>query len=198
MAGRFDSWRQAIEDSPELEWAEDLLPRLPQRPQVLELGSGGARGPTQMMAEAGSLVGVDISIEQVRAARRRCPGATFIHADMTQIGFDPESFDAVVSVYALNHVPRSDLPGLLQRCAAWLRPGGYLLASFGCNGSEGIQDDWLGVPMVFSSYTPIETADLIRRAGLSIEREEVVAIVEPEGAARFLWILARKPARPSR
>lgn len=196
MAARFDAWRQGIEGSPELEWAEDLLARLPDDPQLLELGSGGARGPTRMLAEAGSLVGVDISIEQVKAAERRCPEATFLHADMTEIEFEPESFDAIVSVNVFNHIPRSDLPRLVERCAAWLRPGGYFLASFGRSGDEGIQDDWLGVPMFFASYTEAETLGLIPRAGLTIERNKVVPIIEPEGDARFLWILARKP--PSR
>jgi ubiquinone/menaquinone biosynthesis C-methylase UbiE len=190
IAERFDAWREEIEGSPELGWTEDLLARLPERPRLVELGSGGARGPTRMLAGAGSLVGVDISSEQVRAARRRCPEATFVHADMTEIDFEPESFDAVVSVYAFNHVPRSDLPRLLECCASWLRRGGYLLASFGCSGAEGVEHNWLGVPMFFASYAEDETRELVRNAGFELVRDEVVPIVEPEGDARFLWILA--------
>jgi SAM-dependent methyltransferase len=197
IADRFDVWRQRIEGSPELEWAEDLLARLPEDPDLLELGSGGARGPTQKLAKAGRLIGVDISIEQVKAAERRCPDASFLHGDMTEIELEPESFDAVVSVYVFNHVPRRDLPTLVERCASWLRPGGYLLASFGRSGGEGIEDDWLGVPMFFASYSEQETLDFVRRAGLTIERSEVVPIIEPEAeVGNFLWVLARKP--PSR
>jgi SAM-dependent methyltransferase len=194
MSARFDAWRQGIEGSPELEWAEDLLTRLPGDPDLLELGSGGARGPTVMLATAGQLTGVDISLEQARAAARRCPEARFLHADFIKVELEPESFDAVVSVYVFNHVPRRDLPGLLERCTTWLRPGGYLLASFGHSGTEGIQDDWLGVPMFFASYSEEETLDFVRRAGLMIERNEVVPIIEPdEGEGSFLWVLARKP-----
>ena len=194
IAERYDSWSVRGEGSPELEWATDLLARLPERPRLLELGSGAARGPTRMLAEAGSLTGIDISMEQVRAARRRCPDATFIRADMTEISFEPESFDAVVSVYAFNHLPRADLPLLLDRCSVWLRPGGYLVANFGSSAEEGVEDDWLGVPMFFASYAEPETVELVQAAGFVIERSEVVPIVEPEkGEARFLWIRARKP-----
>lgn len=194
VSARFDAWRQGIEGSPELEWAEDLLVRLRDDPDLLELGSGGARGPTRMLAKAGRLTGVDISIEQVKAAQKRCPDASFLHADMTEIELEPESFDAVVSFYVFNHVPRRDLPRLVERSASWLRPGGYLLASFGRSSTEGIQDDWLGVPMFFASYSEAETLDFVRHAGLTIERSEVVPIFEPhEGEARFLWVLARKP-----
>jgi hypothetical protein len=75
----------------------------------------------------------------------------------------------------------------------WLQPGGYLLATFGVSGSEGVEDDWLGVPMFFASYTGAENRALARAVGLVIEQDEVVPIAEPEGEARFQWLLARKP-----
>ena len=92
------------------------------------------------------------------------------------------------------HLPRADLPGVLERIAVWLRPGGYLLATFGRSGSEGVQDDWLGVPMFFGSYTDDESLALLGAAGLEPLRVEAVPIVEPEeGEASFLWVLARRP-----
>jgi SAM-dependent methyltransferase len=199
MADRFDTWRAAIEGSPEPAWIADLLTHLPAEPDILELGSGAAVAPTKLLAGRGNLVGVDISAEQVRRARERCPGARFVHADMTEIDFEEGSFDAVVSVYVFNHIPRADLPPLLIKIAGWLRPGGYLLASFGLSGSESVQDEWLGVPMFFASYTEGENRELVQAAGLEIERDEVVPIVEPEeGEARFHWLLAaRRPPSPA-
>jgi SAM-dependent methyltransferase len=194
IANRYAAWRNAIEGSPELEWVEALLSRLPQHPDVLELGCGQAAEPTRLLADRGRLIGVDISREQLRHARKSCPGGDFREADITAVDFDPESFDAVVSIYVFNHVPRADLPPLLARIGRWLRSGGYLLATFGRSGTEGVQGDWLGVPMFFASYPEEENRDLVRLAGLEIARDEVVAIVEPdEGEARFQWILARKP-----
>jgi SAM-dependent methyltransferase len=197
MAERFASWREEIEGSPELEWVERLLALLPETPDVLELGSGQAAAPTRTLAARARLVGVDISAEQVRRARGRCPQATFLHADMTKIEFDDESFDAVVSVYVFNHVPRDELPALIARVGRWLRPGGYLLASFGVSGTLGVvEPDWLGVPMFFASFTEDENLGLVQDAGLEIVRDEVATIQEPEGEGRFHWILAWKP--PSR
>jgi ubiquinone/menaquinone biosynthesis C-methylase UbiE len=194
MADRFDAWRHGIEGSPEIEWVEDLLARLPERPEILELGSGAGVAPTRLLAERGKLTGVDISVEQVRRARKRCPGARFIHADFTEVVFEGRSFDAVASIYVFNHVPRADVRPLLAKIATWLRPGGYLLATFGISGGEGVQDDWLGVPMFFASHTEEENRELLRAAGLEIERDEVIPILEPEeGEARFQWLLARRP-----
>lgn len=192
MADRYASWRAECEGSPELEWVDMFLQRLPDTPEVLELGCGQAEEPTLRLAERGRLTGVDISAEQLRRARERCPDATFIQADITELELESASFDGVASLYVFNHVPRADLPRLLRRVAWWLRPGGCLLATFGRSGGEGVEDDWLGVPMFFASYTEAENRELVRQAGLQIERDEVVPIVEPEGEARFQWILARK------
>jgi predicted TPR repeat methyltransferase len=97
----------------------------------------------------------------------------------------------------LKHVPRGELPSLLSRIVRRLEPGGYLLASFGCSGTEAVQDDWLGIAMFFASYTAEETRDLLHGAGFELIRDEVVTIVEPdEGEARFLWVVARRKAAP--
>jgi len=193
MAERFGAWRGEIMGSSEAEWVADLLGRLPTEPKILELCCGAASPTTMLLAEHGDLLGIDFSSEQLRRARDRCPGARFVEADVTDVEFVEGAYDAVVSVYAFNHVPRADLPELLAKIGRWLRPGGHLLASFGRSGGEGIQEDFLGVPMFFASYTEEGNRELVQAAGLEIERDEVVAIIEPEyGEARFHWILARK------
>lgn len=191
MAERFGVWRGEIEGSPELEWVDLLLSKLPPTPDVLELGCGAAAEPTRRLARRGRLTGIDLSAEQLRRARENCPEAEFREADMTEVEFEGGSFDAVVSLYAFNHVPRAELAELVPRIAKWLRPGGYLLATFGCSGGEGIEEGWLGVPMFFASFTEDENRSLLRAAGFQLERDEVVPIREPDGEARFHWILAR-------
>jgi SAM-dependent methyltransferase len=193
MAERFAVWRDECVGSPELDWVQDLIALLPGKPEVLELGCGAAEEPTLLLAERGRLLGIDISGEQLRRARERCPLGTFVQGDIIELELEPESFDAVVALYVFNHVPRADLPTLVERVAAWLRPGGYLLATFGISGGEGVEDDWLGVPMFFASYTEAENRALVRAAAFVIERDEVVPIAEPEGEARFQWLLTRKP-----
>jgi SAM-dependent methyltransferase len=195
MADRYADWQSTITGSPRLRFLDELLGRLPIRPDVLELGSGAAVRSTRVLAERGTLTGVDISAEQVRRARERVPGATFLHADMTEIEFAAESFDAVVAFYVFNHLPRADLPPLIDRVARWLRPGGHLLATFGASESaEGVQIEWCGVPMFFSSFSAEENRRFVRESGLELVLDEVVAQDEgEEGRAEFLWVLARKP-----
>jgi SAM-dependent methyltransferase len=77
------------------------------------------------------VTGVDISDVQIERARRLVPRATFVRADATTVEFAPGSCDAVVTLFALIHIPLAEQPLLLTRIGSWLRPGGWLLATAG-------------------------------------------------------------------
>jgi cyclopropane fatty-acyl-phospholipid synthase-like methyltransferase len=192
IAERFGAWRAAIEGSPDDEWLAELLGKVPDRADVLELGCGQGEAARRIVDAGHRYVGIDISAEQLRRARALVPEADFRHGDLSKLAVDEESFDAVVSLYVFGHLPRAELPALLERIADWLRPGGRLLATFGRSGWEGVEDDFIGVPMFFGSYTDEDTLALLERAGFVAERAEVVPIVEPEGDASFLWVLAAR------
>jgi cyclopropane fatty-acyl-phospholipid synthase-like methyltransferase len=193
IAGRFGAWRLGIKGSPDEEWLAQLLGRLPAEADILELGCGQGIIARRVVDAGHKYVGVDLSDEQLRRARSLVPEAEFRHGDLTELDVEAASLDAVISIYVLNHLERADLADLVPRISTWLRPAGYLLATFGKSGTEGVQADWLGVPMFFGSYTEQETVALLRDAGFQLERAEVVPIVEPEeGAASFLWVLARR------
>jgi cyclopropane fatty-acyl-phospholipid synthase-like methyltransferase len=198
LAPRFGAWRAAIGGSPDEEWVGALLAELPAGGRILELGCGDGEPVGRLLAGRFDYTGVDLSREQLARAAASIPAGRFIHADYTTLDLEPGSLPAVVAIYTFNHVPRAELPPLLGRIHEWLAPGGVLLASFGRSGGEGVEHDWLGVPMFFGSYTDAETRELITDGGFRIERDEVVPIQEPEGEASFLWVLARAQGRAAR
>jgi cyclopropane fatty-acyl-phospholipid synthase-like methyltransferase len=186
----FADWREFIVDDPRREWEGELASRLEDGARLLELGCGSGPPETKRLAQRFALTGVDISPQQVERARAAIPEAVFICADFTDLELPPGSFDAVASFYAFNHVPRDLLAPLLQRAHGWLVPRGWLLAAFGTTDTEGWTGDWLGAPTFFSSYPPETNLQLVREAGFTIERDEVVELQEPEGPVRFQWVLA--------
>jgi len=188
MADTWAEWSGQITDDPRRRWLIKLLERLADG-DVLELGCGDGSRETPTLAARYRTTGVDISAEQLRRARGRVPNATFVHADLTEVDFPAHSFDAVCAFYVLNHVPRDLLPALFARVRAWLRPGGYFLATLGANDVENWHGEWLGVPMYFSSHVPERNRELL--ADFTLVEDEVVTIVEPEGEVSFHWILAR-------
>ena len=186
----FAAWREEIVDDPRREWEAQLVERLEPGARLLELGCGAGSPETKRLAETFALTGVDISPRQVERARAAIPEARFVCADFTELELPAGSFDAVAAFYSFNHVPRDLLAPLLERAHSWLVPGGLLLTAFGVSDTEGWTGDWLGAPTFFSSFPAEVNSRLMREAGFTIERDEVVLFQEPEGPARFQWVLA--------
>jgi SAM-dependent methyltransferase len=193
VADRYFEWASSFQ-TPAMGWLDDLLGQLEPKSDVLDLGCGRGVPFTRRLADRHRVLGVDISAVQIDRARSLVPEAEFLHADATQLNLLPESFDAVVSFFMLGHVPPDEQEPLLQRIAAWLRPGGLLLATMAISGTEAIDPDWLGAPMYFASHVPETNRALVRLAGIQILRDRIVPHHEPgHGDVSFMWILARKP-----
>lgn len=187
----FAEWRERIVGDPRDEWAGDLASRLHEGARVLELGCGSGSPETRRLAHRFAVTGVDISPRQVERARAAIPEASFIVADLTELELPAASYDAVASFYVFNHVPRDLLAPLLGRIQGWLVDGGWLLTAFGISDMEGWTGNWLGAPTFFSSFPAEVNSRLVREAGFTLERDEVVVFEEPEGKAKFQWVLAR-------
>ena len=177
-----------------LRWVQHLLGLLAEDSLVLDLGCGSGEPATRMLAEQHRVIGVDASAQQLGLAARAAPSALFVQADMTRLALRPQSVDAVASFYATGHVPSRSHRRLLGEVAEWLRPGGVLLTSFPLTRGDGVEPEWLGVPMFFGGVGEAATHAALTAAGLVIEHWEVVP--EDEGDGRivsFGWVVARKP-----
>ena len=72
-------------------------------------------------------------------------------------------------------------------------PGGLLIATMGTQSSPGgVEDDWLGAPMYWSSYDSRTNVRLVREAGLAIVQAREERVEEHGEEVAFLWIVARK------
>ncbi|HEY3561439.1 MAG TPA: class I SAM-dependent methyltransferase [Kribbella sp.] len=169
-------------------WLEELTARLAPGSRVLDLGCGSGVPVARTLTTADHhVVGVDISEVQIARARELVPEAEFINADAMTLEFDPGSFDAVVSLYALIHLPLHEQPQLLARIAGWLRPGGCFLCTTGNTAWTGTEDDWLdgGAPMWWSHADAATYRGWIIEAGLTIDAESFVP--EGEGGHGLFW-----------
>ena len=187
----FAAWRERIVGDPREKWADELVARLQNDARVLELGCGAGSPETKRLARRFAVTGVDISPRQVERARAAIPETEFVCADFTELELPAGSFDAVVSFYVFNHVPRELLAPLLASIHGWLVPRGWLLTAFGQSDNPGWTGEWLGAQTFFAGFPPEVNSRLVREAGFAIERDEVVTFEEPEGPASFQWVLAQ-------
>jgi ubiquinone/menaquinone biosynthesis C-methylase UbiE len=176
-------------------WSAELLARLPERGHVLDLGCGcGVPVARRLTAAGHQVTGVDISDVQIERARSLVPDATFIRADATALDLPPATFDAVVCLYALIHMPLDQQPRLLHDIARWLRPGGWLLATTGQDAWTGTQDNWLGGPatMWWSHTDAAAYRSWLRQSGLQVTDQRFI----PEGDSGHALFWARRGRPP--
>lgn len=74
-----------------------------------------------------AVVGMDVSRTVAAAARARWPGLPFLAADACALPFRAASFDLIVSISTLDHLPPHLLPTALGQLRDVLKPGGCLI-----------------------------------------------------------------------
>ncbi len=178
-------------------WLAPLFELLPVRSRILDLGCGCGVPTDRLLARRFRVTGVDISDTQIDRARRLVPEAEFIRDDMTRVAFPPESFGAIVSLYALIHVPRGEQRDPLTSMNSWLRRDGLLLMIAGHTAWTGIQQNWLGSrSKMYWSHPSAETyARWLKAIGFEMIRQAFV----PEGDGGHELFFSRKTTaeRPS-
>lgn len=183
------------EATAELNLLDDLVACLPDGARVLDLGCGAGVPVTSYLAGRFDVTGVDVSAAQIALARQHVPNATFIQADMTALDFPAATFDAVVSFYAIIHIPREEHPALLCNVRRLLRPGGQVLLSMGANDNpDDTEHNWLdgGAPMYWSHYDRATNLRLLREAGFTILDERVIMEDEAFGGGQHLFVRAMR------
>jgi ubiquinone/menaquinone biosynthesis C-methylase UbiE len=104
--------------------------------------------------------------------------------DMRELPFEAETFDAIVSAYAVDHLNGEGITAALSEASRVLKPGGeFLLMVVG-------REFWLNLafgPLLLHSHirSPEGWADLLRDAGFQI--------IEQGTKPATFYVLARKP-----
>lgn len=171
----------------------DLERRIPAGGSILDLGCGTGVPYDRYFASRGFRVtGVDFSPKHLAIAVKNVPQASFIQGDIAHTNFDQGSFDAVLLLYSLFHIPRKEHAEVLMNVGKMLKPGGMLMATLGTAESEYSEEqNWAGASsMAWSSWSPEHYRHLLRLSyfNMILERYEG----KPGDVEFHLWILAEK------
>jgi ubiquinone/menaquinone biosynthesis C-methylase UbiE len=163
--------------------------------KVLELGCGAGVPCTQAFVKQGfDVTGVDISAAQIALAHQHVPEATLIQADMMSLSFKPETFDAIVALYSIFHLPKEEQGVMIRQIEGWLKEGGWLLLNLHSNEGNHMIDDWMGVKMFSSGLGVDGNREMFKNEGAMLKVVEDEVAVEKVGRLeeRFHWLLAVK------
>jgi ubiquinone/menaquinone biosynthesis C-methylase UbiE len=178
---------------PRMQWLKKLLNRLQPNSSVLDLGCGSGDPADIEIAKKHKVTGVDISQTQIDLARHKVPHGNFIHGDAGSVNFPSASFDAVISFYTLEHIPREEHGSVLGHIYQWLKAGGFLLISMEAGDFDDVMGHWLGVPMFISCFNPEMMKKLVIHEGFDVLETAIETQMEGEVEVPYHWILARKP-----
>ena len=183
-----------VSDKPNImeeRFLKKLLKSLPKNPHVLDFGCGiGVPFDKYLTKHKCKVTGIDISQKHINEAKKNVPKAKFIKGDFSKIDFQ-ETFDAIISFYAIFHIPREEHKGLFLKMADLLKEKGKILITLGTSGTEGEEKDWVGAPkMAWSQYDPETYKKLLENTGFKILK----AIFEgqPGDEEYHFWVLAEK------
>jgi ubiquinone/menaquinone biosynthesis C-methylase UbiE len=189
IAEQYDEYRSHFSDIAELDAFVSIV-----KPggRVLDAGCGTGIVARALVDNGYQVTGIDISQKMLDLANRRVPEATFEVGDMTALQYEDESFDGIVSTYAVFHIPRTKHYSLFLDFHRILRKGGALLFGIGSketDGTDGVWkwEDFQSVPMFWSYYPPSKTVELLVSAGFQI----VFARNVEQAGETHHWILAR-------
>ncbi|WP_256686721.1 class I SAM-dependent methyltransferase [Halococcus qingdaonensis] len=155
-------------DRPHLDW---LCDRLADGARVLDAGCGAGVPVAERLADDHDVVGVDLSREQLRRARKDVAQARFVQGDMSALGFVDDGFDAICALFSLIHVPLDEHARVAAAFHRVLRPGGLAVLTVGGDeGWDGTNPDWLetGVEMRWSFPDTETSARQFADAGFEI------------------------------
>ncbi|MFD1676011.1 class I SAM-dependent methyltransferase [Alicyclobacillus fodiniaquatilis] len=118
---------------------------------LLEIGAGTGQDSLFFIDNGIEATATDMSGEMVRLCREKNLSA--YQMDFYNLEFPTESFDAVWSLNCLLHVPKRDLPSVLEGIRDVLKPGGlFYLGVYGGEDSEGVWEGDSSVPKRFFSF----------------------------------------------
>lgn len=107
-------WASTLSESFWQAQYDSLQKHLP-KGKILDLGCGYGRDSYHLSEIGYQVVGVDISTEMVKLASVRVPKARFFVQSFYELDFPPQFFDAFWAANTLHHIPRKNLPDVLEK-----------------------------------------------------------------------------------
>lgn len=132
---------------------EHLEKLLSEQDKILDLGCGPGNVARLLQKEKKlQYLGLDLSDEMIRLARKNNAEGAFEVGDITQCNFPLQQFDCIVVSFSMVHLQTEDAKELLVRAVRWLKKDGYLYLSFMEGKKPGYEQTSFSVDPIFFNY----------------------------------------------
>jgi cyclopropane fatty-acyl-phospholipid synthase-like methyltransferase len=162
--------------------------------RLLDMGCGAGEPFARSFVDHGwTATGVDFSQRMLALAAKYVPEMKTIPADIRQVEFPPGSFDAIIAIYSLFHIPSSMHFSLLEKFHRWLVPRGKALFTYATKEYTGSDEfdgykKFMGQELFYSHKNPERLYADLKKIGFAIESTDYRDI----GNEIFLWVTVSK------
>jgi len=168
-----------------------LIFGLSDRAKILDMGCGTGIPYDRYLGDKGfQITGIDFVGNHIEMAMENVPEGTYVECDFTKMNLNKASFSAIVSFYAVFHVPKEEHEYLLHQMDSLLESGGMILMTLGTQYGDSFKDDWCGTSMVWSSHAIDTYRRMFAQYYLDIVMEDFEG--KPGDDEYHWWVLLRK------
>ncbi|HEU5334852.1 MAG TPA: class I SAM-dependent methyltransferase [Terriglobales bacterium] len=180
------------------EWLDDFAARTAGLEPVCDLGCGPAHISRYLHGRGLRALGLDLSLGNLRQARRLNPALELMQGDMLALPFGAQSLGGIAAFYSIIHLEHAEIPPAIREMRRVLRLGGWLLLAFHL-GYERLHEEELWghhIQLDVNLFSLSEIKTHVAQAGLAVEKavERDPYAPEVEYQSRRGYILARRAA----
>lgn len=162
---------------------------------VLDVGCGAGTKSNYLINRKLRVVGIDLSEEMIKIARKEVPLGQFITMDLDDIEELPNSFDGIFMQAILLHIPKKDIEERLRKVARKLKEGGYLYIAVKEKRKGGpeeeikIEKDYGYIyERFFSYFSKNEIVEYFKKLGFKLVYESVTS----HGDTNWIQVIGKK------
>lgn len=111
------------------EEAQKFMQALPALAKIIDIGCGPGRDAKVFTEYGFDVTGIDYSPKMIEAAKQNAPKATFYVMDIESFAFSSNYFDGAWANCALLHIPKRNIPQVLEKIHASLKTKGSFYLS---------------------------------------------------------------------
>ncbi len=168
----------------------------PKHGKLLDLGCGAGEPVARYFIDHDwRVTGVDFSERMIELAAKYAPKMEAIRADVMDVTFEPQQFDAISASYSLFHIPTEHQTRLFSSIFEWLKPNGKLLFTYATKEYTGAEEfsgyiKFLDTELYYSHKKPSALLNDLEGIGFILESHKYHTI----GNETFLWLTVQKPS----